>query len=234
MGDSAEERPGRCVSGPGAPRLVREEQKMVSRWMAALGLVALATVASAPASTVITFDDSPVGPLAVGTVLTNQYANLGVVFTGFENGVEMPTYVDSFWEMPPAGNYWTNDNTTRMMTNDRRDMIEIRFLGPVDNVGFGYMNTFSITPVTVNLYDSSDSLIGSRSIGTNRLWVPLDLSSYSNIAYIQMLQPFDHFAFAVDNLRFDYRGVTVPAPAALALAALGTGLVVRLRRTKTL
>ncbi|MEN6338327.1 MAG: hypothetical protein ABFE01_29070 [Phycisphaerales bacterium] len=205
----------------------------MERRAAALGVIVLAVAASAGATTIITFDDSPVGPLAKGTVLTDQYASLGVKFTGFENGVEMPTYVDAFWDGQPAGNYWTNDNSSHMMGNDRRDVIEARFLGPVSNVGFEYISTWSIEPAAVNLYDSSDTLIGRVSLATDS-WVALDLSSYSNIAYIQLLQPWDHFTLAVDNLRFDFAGATVPAPAALALSALGAGLVGRLRRSRTL
>jgi hypothetical protein len=206
----------------------------MERRAAALCMIVLATTASAGATTAITFDDSPAGPLADGMVLTSQYASLGVEFTGFENGVEMPTYVDRFWGVSPAGgNYWTNENSRHEVANDRRDVLEVRFLGAVTNVGFDYINTWSIEPVVVNLYDSSDAFIGHVNIATHS-WNALDLSSYSNIAYIRMLQPWDHFTFALDNLRFDFTGAVVPAPAALALGTLGAGLVGWLRRRRAL
>ncbi|MGE5297149.1 MAG: hypothetical protein ACM3VT_20180, partial [Solirubrobacterales bacterium] len=94
---------------------------------AVLSLIVLAGAASAGASTLITFDDSPVGTLTAGTVLTNQYQSLGVVFTGFENDVEVPTYVDRYWGLSPAGdNYWSNDWSGHSMDNQRRDIVEIR------------------------------------------------------------------------------------------------------------
>ena len=180
----------------------------------------------------IDFDTSPVGPLSGGTVLTNQYSSLGVNFTGFENGIEVPTYVDDYWgSSPGGGNYWTNclpDNADNWGAA-RRDVLRISFDVPVSDLGFDYWTSWGSGTVTFNFYDTSNALIDTQVLSTSG-WESSSFAYGTGISYLDMLQPRDDWAYAVDNFNF----TPIPAPGAILLGSIGAGLVGWLRRRRAL
>lgn len=75
----------------------------MSSWIAA-GAAALATSAALAAPVTIDFDTDGLGnPLAAGTIITNQYANLGVLVSANNNNASHPDLAIIFNSASPTG-----------------------------------------------------------------------------------------------------------------------------------
>lgn len=200
----------------------------------ATGIVAFGMVGISNA-TVINFDTLSDGSaLATHSTLTDQYSDLGVSFTGFEDGVEVDTFTDDYWGTSPAGgNYWSNglpDNADDW-GDERRDTLRVTFEESASNIGFDYWNSHGSLQITFNFYDSTNALLGTQSLNSNG-WETVSFS-YSGVSYFEMNQPRDDWFFSLDNLTFESEASDpVPEPATMLL--FGTGLMglVGIRRKK--
>jgi hypothetical protein len=198
-------------------------------------LLVLPTATAAQASTIIDFE-----AVASGTVLTNQYAGLGVTFSAFENAGLVDSIVIAgsaigIPDSPPnnSGNFWGNTDTIAF--GNRWDVLRVSFTNPAANVNW-YTGTLGGLSITFNAYDSGGNLLQSVVSGTQSQGGPFVFTSFavSGIAYFEGLQPADDWGWGMDNLSFDPgTAANVPEPGSLSLLALGlAGWGARRRRQR--
>ena len=188
-------------------------------------LIGVAGLARAAPTTLITFDEFP-----VGTVISNQYAGLGVLFfpgdlTGtlpkIDNNFVNPTSPDlspqgggtppQFWQY--AGDFWMRFTTP---------VLEVQFdSGKWDVVGTGVINV--LDPAMILLVSLSNTTTGVYA--TN-------ISGMGPVGYIYFNSINDGGGADIDNLGFTF--TPIPAPGAIVLGGIGVGLIGWLRRRRTL
>jgi hypothetical protein len=182
----------------------------------------------AQAVTIIDFDNLPGGgTLAPGSVLTNQYASVGVNFTGFEDAVEVPTYVDATFTnlSPSGGNYWSNIHVAGSSSGDasplRRDVLRVTFDTPTRDIGFGGWSSLG---ATFFFYDINDNLIASLSAESDPPWEAIFLFPYTGVKSMEIEQLNDGSLFLVDDLHF--HSDPIPEPTTIALLGIGLAGIV--------
>ena len=199
-----------------------------------LGAVFLALPLAANAATVINFDTDGLGnPILASTAITNQYANLGVSFLGLEDG----SPVDILATADPDGG--TEPSSPNVLANCstggsgcggiRADIVRIGFLTSVSQISL-QLNTLGSESVTFQLFDGLNNVLETQTVTSGgSLFVPVSFAA-SGVTRIDGLQPFDGWAWAIDDLTFSAAVIPVPAP----LLLLGTGLLglAALRRRK--
>jgi hypothetical protein len=186
-------------------------------------LIGVAGLARAAPTTLITFDEFP-----VGTVISNQYAGLGVLFhPGDMTGTlpiismnfampEPPILSPQGQGIPPqfwqyAGDFWMQFTTP---------VLEVEFdSGYWDGVGTGVIDVYD--PAMTPLASLSNTGTGPELISISGLG-PLGYIYFNSIA--------DGAGADIDNLGF----TTIPAPGAIVLGGIGVGLIGWLRRRRTL
>ena len=194
-------------------------------------------------ATTIDFDNSPVGTLAAGTQLLNQYSSLGVTFSAYWNESDYNaeqmtnTYVYQEYPLPSGGNYWTNTvvvPTTQGYQTDDLRFLRADFSQGTFSLSFDYMSSWGDRDIIFSYYDSSDSLLYAQSINTGGdPWdnsLAVSYTSNSNaISYVLLDRgplgrpPYEWF-FAVDNMTFDAPGNNtdpVPEPSTVLLFSFG-------------
>jgi hypothetical protein len=184
-------------------------------------LISVAGLARAAPTTLITFDEFP-----VGTVISNQYAGLGVVFhpgdvTGtlpiIDMNLWMPTQPilspqgqgtpPQYWQY--AGDFWIQFTTPA---------VEVQFdSGFWDTIGTG----------VINVYDPHFNPIAGLTNSTTGVNVT-NVTGW--IGYIYFNSIGDPAGADIDNLSFNL----IPAPGAIVLGGIGVGLIGWLRRRRTL
>lgn len=220
-----------------------------ARFVVAFGLTAfLFTSPAAAAPITITFDaGDPIGGLAGGTTLSNQYAGVGVTFSpnGFTGAGG------------PSGSWATNTNMTIVSSTGA----DAGALGTPSLVSGNLLHSFNgwlgengdasfratfaggitslsatfagiATPGSTRLFAYNGSTLlatATASSGDDEQQV-LTVSSATPITSV-VFTPGDFFDWVgVDNITFT--PVDVPEPAALTLLALGVAAAVRSRRRR--
>lgn len=176
----------------------------------------LMSVGSARA-TVIGFDslDASSGPVSV----TNQYAGLGVTFSGLYITEGSAPYVLSH---PNVG--VINDETPYSL------LVTAVFAGDVGSVSALFFDSnVGTNLVTMKAYDASDSLLGTTDVLTPGSQMASVGLSFAGIRKITMETDTDGSLF--DDFTFT-PAIAVPEPGTLALFGLSLGALALARRRK--
>ena len=183
-------------------------------------IIGVAGLASAAPTTLITFDEFP-----VGTMISNQYAGLGVIF---HPGNVTPRLPQISWNgaMPTQPVLRpTGEPDYYVFQGD----FWIQFTTPVVEVQFdsGYWD--GVGTAVIDVYDPYMNLLANLSNTTTGVNVT-NLSGMGSIGYIYFNSIADGAGGDIDNLGF----TQIPAPGAILLGSIGVGFVSWLRRRKTL
>ncbi|HEX5371926.1 MAG TPA: PEP-CTERM sorting domain-containing protein [Aquabacterium sp.] len=183
---------------------------------AALSVAAL----SSAHAVVVDFDTLPGGgSIASGSIITNEYASVGVVFSMSDLGAPQtgPYAIQQFaGSSNPYGNALWNCNVG---CGPRSDTITMTFSAPVSAVSW-LVDSEGSMPITFNAYDSSNVLLESVSIMSDFPSYASASFSVGGIARIDAVNPTQGWGWAMDNLTFTTSAVPEPESYALALAGL--------------
>lgn len=177
----------------------------------------------------VDFDNLPGGgTLVPDTVLTNQYASLGVTFSAFEgtnvvNSIVTNVFIFSDYSNR-SGNYWGNIHVG-IEKQRRHDTMRLTFSTPVHSVQW-LLNTFGPNLVTFEAYDAAGVLLETfTTIGD----FTLREFTATNISRIDAHQSFENMLWGMDNLTFDTSPPPLPPPSDPAPTSSvpepGTGLL---------
>lgn len=179
-------------------------------------IIGVAGLASAAPTTLITFDEFP-----VGTAISNQYAPQGVIFSAATYNLPVIS-MNGAMPMQPilrpdggpstyAGDFWMRFTTP---------VLEVQFdSGYWDGVGTG----------VIDVYDPAMTPLVSLSNMTTGVNVT-NISGMGPVGYIYFNSIGDGAGADIDNLGFR----PIPAPGAILLGSIGVGFVGWLRRRRTL
>ena len=189
----------------------------------ALVAILLSPMAANAVPITIDFDD-----LADNTVLTDQYAALGVTFSAFEDGAATDSVVGAFTNVS-SPNVWSNCSPT--ICGDRADVLRIDFAFLVGSLMW-YTDTAGSQQPIFNAYGQGGALLETViATATNQGNFALTSFSSSGISYVELLQPSDFWGYLIDDLSFE--ATSVPEPGTLALLGIGLlGMGAARRRKK--
>lgn len=179
-------------------------------------LISVAGIARAAPTTLITFDEFP-----LGTVIDTEYAPLGVAFTAETYNLPVISMNGAMPTMPvlrpdggPStfqGDFWVLFPTP---------VVDVQFIsGYWDTIGTGI----------IDVYGPYGNLLASLSNTTTGVNTT-DLSALGKIGKIYFNSVADGAGADLDNLSFS----PIPAPGAIVLGGIGVGLIGWLRRRRTL
>jgi hypothetical protein len=183
-------------------------------------LIVVAGLASAAPTYLITFDEFP-----LDTVISNQYAPLGVVFLPGDVTPRLPQ-ISMNGAMPTMPVLRpTGEPDFYVFQGD----FYIQFPTPVVDVKFisGYWDT--VGTGIIDVYGPYGNLLASLSNTTTGVNTT-DLSALGKIGKIYFNTVADGAGADFDNLSFS----PIPAPGAIVLGGIGVGLIGWLRRRRTL
>ncbi len=184
-------------------------------------VLGVAGLASAAPTTLITFDEFP-----VGTQICNEYAGLGVIFLPGNVTQGLPI-IDWNGAMPTqpilrpqgevAGLYKYQGDFWMQFTTP---VLEVQFdSGYWDSIGSGIIDVYG--PAMNPLASLSNTGTGVELIS---------ISGLGQVGYIYFNSVADPAGADIDNLAF----TQIPAPGAILLGGIGVGVVGWLRRRRTL
>lgn len=179
-------------------------------------VIAVAGLAGAAPTTLITFDEFP-----LGTIIDTQYAPLGVVFTAATYNLPVISMNGAMPDQPilrpdggPStfqGDFWMQFTTPAT---------EVQFdSGYWDGLGTGVINVYD--PAMNPLASLTNTVTGVDTIS---------ISGLGPVGYIYFNSVADGAGADIDNLGFS----PIPAPGAIVLGSIGVGLIGWLRRRRTL
>ncbi|MBP7052021.1 MAG: hypothetical protein KBE65_13485 [Phycisphaerae bacterium] len=216
---------------------------MQKKMMIQLCVVALAVglVGPVQAGTTINFDDDE-APDSFGETnsLTEAYAGLGVHFAGpgdLDGGAILDQSGNfGVWALS-ARNFLAFNRNSRMSDGGvPQDPETILFDSLMSEVSIYAAGGWEVDTFIMDAYDASGTLVDTDTI-TTADWGLLSVSSAAGIRRVVLTQVSDvDNAFVYDDLSFTVLsgGPAVPAPGAILLGTLGTGLVGWLRRRRAL
>jgi hypothetical protein len=174
------------------------------------------------ANAVITFSEFP-----TGTAIGNQYAGQGVLFNGGSLTPGLPL-ISPDGAMPaspalrPAGG--------QAPFSPFQGDFWMEFVVPVPDVTFDTGHWDAVGAAVIDVYDPSMTLLVTLS-NTATGVEAISISGLGQIGYVYFNSTADPGGADIDSLAFRS---PIPAPGAVLLGALGTGLVGWLRRRRTL
>lgn len=173
---------------------------------------------------VVDFDNLPGGgTLPADTILSTQYASIGVIFSATEDDSPANSAVINS-VAPFSGNYWAN--TTDGNFEPRWDALIMDFSTPVSGVSW-LTQSHGDSSITFNAYDAGHNLLETLVITGH--WAPSSFAA-SGISRIEALQPDESWGWGMDNLEFS--AGQVPEPATYGMFALGLAAVSLLGRKR--
>jgi hypothetical protein len=216
---------------------------MKAAWLTSLcgiGALAPATHAllitspsSVPSPTILDYANSPAGPIAPGSAVTNQYAAVGVVHNGHTTTPPGPAGISSGSGLPALeiGNGGPANVICRM-----------DFSVPVRAVGAYYLMVSDTDSIRVSAFTAANTLIESQTVTAAQM--PMHPGPFGfNEGFMGMItdQAIHHLIFesvaagggignlyAIDDFHFS----PLPAPSAALPLAFGAALLVRRRRER--
>jgi hypothetical protein len=174
------------------------------------------------ANAVITFSEFP-----TGTAISNQYAPQGVLFKAGSLTTGLPVISpDGFMPASPVLRPAGGQQPYSLFQGD----FWMEFVAPVLDVTFdsGYWD--AVGAAVIDVYDPSMTPLASFSNTTTGVET-ISISGLGQIGYVYFNSVADPYGGDIDNLAFTS---TIPAPGAVLLGTLGTGLLGWLRRRGTL
>ncbi len=182
----------------------------------------------------ITFDEFGLQPtfFSGANPLRNEYAGLGVSFTGPgpDDGGAILDKSGNFGVNPLSGDDFLAFNrvtTGVTMLNGGRpfDPETVTFANPTSAVSIFASAGFFTGVFVMSAFDSSNNLLGmdvkTTAVGQ---WNQLSFSSSTNINHITLTEVSSARSFVYDNLS------TVPEPATMAVLGLGAAALIRRRK----
>lgn len=195
--------------------------------------LALSAVASAHAVT-IDFDTLPGGgTVAANTVITNQYASVGVLFSMSDLGVAQ---TGPFAEYQYAALYnglglgnalWN----CGLGCGPRSDTITISFVNAASDVSL-LLDSEGGLPITFNAYDSGNNLLQTITTSSSfPSYLPVSFS-VSGISRIDAKNPQQGWGWSMDQLSYTASAVPEAESGVLAVAGMAVAAAF-LRRRKS-
>ena len=207
--------------------------KTLGAALAAAGLLAAAQAAPVALSAVIDFDEPSIG---LGSVITNQYAQFGLVFTT-NNVVTCSKTTNASCGAPrqfPPPPHTTSPNF--LMNGVAGSGFSINVLTGFSLSSLTLDIAANTTTFFVKFFDARGAAVStpvSWATGSNFHWDTEVLAGVNSAVRRIEFGGSNTTSFAIDDLRFDYvvDSTNVPEPTALSLVALAlAGVALSLRR----
>ena len=198
----------------------------MKRLMTICAVAGLFLMNSVPAMAVVTIDFEDWEGTSDLQNIYDHYAALGVIFEDQAWATGDAKQSLNWPGFPPYSGDWVAVNYFA----NAADGSDLYFSTPVTYVS-GYFTTNTL--LTFEIYDTSNTLVGSTTLNPNYVGVGtpnafLQLSYAGGIAMARFVDYGNNWV--MDNLTFQ----PIPAPGAILLGSIGVGLVGWLRRRKTL
>ena len=189
-------------------------------------VIVVAGLASAAPTTLITFDEFP-----VGTIIDTDYVGLGVAFLpGDVTGRQPQIADDGFMPGSPVLRP-TGEPDYSMYQGD----FWIQFTTPAEvQFDSGYWDVLGTG--VIDVYDPAMNPLASLTNTTTGVNVT-SISGMGPVGYIYFSSVADGAGADIDNLGFsvsDVDTIPIPAPGSILLGGIGIGLIGWLRRRRTL